>query len=200
MQCDNNHKHMKYKLLLIIVCLLSFFSMNAQTKSSKETSEYTPEEIKKDTRASGDSILLGGNTLYLIFDKTDSLQVKKKKSIEWWQRPMTEKEKEDQKNPRYADAFDLGKIATYLAQSWKLISKKELSPEEVEKLTLTTRKKLVDFHKRELKRNESRKSEDKHFKRYVWDWGSWDLKWYFDKVYMIEPKADGTFIMYELKV
>ena len=191
---------MKYRKLTTIICLLLFFSMNAQTKSSKETLGYTLEEKKKDARASGDSFLLRGDTLYLIFDKTDSLQVKTEKGLVWWRRPLTEQEKADQEDPRYIDVFDLGGMEVILTLSWKFISKKYISPVKVKKLTLTTRKEIVDFHKRELKRNEDRKAKDNSFKRYVRDWwGYWDLNWYFDKIYMIEPKNNGMFIMYELK-
>ncbi len=41
----------------------------------------TFEEKKRDARASGDSFLQRGDTLYLLYDLTDSLQIKTEKVL-----------------------------------------------------------------------------------------------------------------------
>ena len=66
-----NAKNMKYRLLFVVVYSIPFFSVEAQGVSSKGTLGYTFEEKKRDARASGDSFLQRGDTLYLLYDLTE---------------------------------------------------------------------------------------------------------------------------------
>ena len=94
--------------------------------------------------------------------------------------------------------FDLGEPDMFLVRRWKLSPKKELSSEEIRELTLTTRDEVIAFYEREVKRMAERKAKDKGFKIYVRVWGSFNLEWYFDKIYMIIPKTDSSAVMYDI--
>jgi len=194
-----NIKDMKYRLLFVIVYLIPFFSVEAQGVSSKGTLGYTFEEEKRDARASGDSFLQRGDTLYLLYDLTDSLQIRTGEGVEWWQRFLTEEEIAIIEDPSHEDMFDLGEPDMFLVQRWRLHKKKELSSEEIRELPLTTRDEVIAFYEREVKRMAERKAKDKEFKIYVYDWGGWNLEWYFDKIYLIVPKSGRSAVMYDIR-
>ena len=193
-----NAKNMKYRWLFVVVYSIPFFSVEAQGVSSKGTLGYTFEEKKRDARASGDSFLQRVDTLYLLYDLTDSLQIKTGEGVEWWQRFLTEEEIAIIEDPSHEDMFDLGEPDMFLVRRWKLSPKKELSSEEIRELTLTTRDEVIAFYEREVKRMAERKAKDKGFKIYVRVWGSFNLEWYFDKIYMIIPKTDSSAVMYDI--
>ena len=193
-----NAKNMRYRLLLVVFYLVLFFSVEAQVKSGKGTLGYTFEEKKRDARASGDSFLQRGDTLYLLYDLTDSLQMRTGEGVEWWQRFLTKEEIAIVEDPSNEDMFDLGEPDMFLVRRWKLSPKKELSSEEIRELTLTTRDEVIAFYEREVKRMAERKAKDKGFKIYVRVWGSFNLEWYFDKIYMIIPKTDSSAVMYDI--
>ena len=193
-----NAKNMKYRLLFVVVYSIPFFSVEAQGVSSKGTLGYTFEEKKRDARASGDSFLQRGDTLYLLYDLTDSLQIKTGEGVEWWQRFLTEEEIAIIEDPSHEDMFDLGEPDMFLVRRWRLSPRKELSSEEIGELTLTTRDEVIAFYEREVKRLTERKAKDKRFKIYVRVWGFFNLEWYFDKIYMIIPKTGSSAIMYDV--
>ena len=193
-----NAKNMKYRLLFVVVYSIPFFSVEAQGVSSKGTLGYTFEEKKRDARASGDSFLQRGDTLYLLYDLTDSLQIKTGEGVEWWQRFLTEEEIAIIEDPSHEDMFDLGEPDMFLVRRWRLSPRKELSSEEIGELTLTTRDEVIAFYEREVKRMTERKAKDKRFKIYVRVWGFFNLEWYFDKIYMIIPKTVSSAIMYDV--
>ena len=65
-----------FSSLFVVFYLVLFFSVEAQVKSSRGTLGYTFEEKKRDARTSGDPFLQRGDTLYLLYDLTDSLQMR----------------------------------------------------------------------------------------------------------------------------
>ena len=172
-----------FSSLFVVFYLVLFFSVEAQVKSSRGTLGYTFEEKKRDARTSGDPFLQRGDTLYLLYDLTDSLQMRTGEGVEWWQRFLTKEEIAIVEDPSNED---------------KLSPKKELSSEEIRELTLTTRDEVIAFYEREVKRMAERKAKDKGFKIYVRVWGSFNLEWYFDKIYMIIPKTDSSAVMYDI--
>ena len=193
-----NAKDMKYSLLFVIVYSIPFFFVEAQGVSSKGTLGYTFEEKKRDARASGDSFLQRGDTLYLLYDLTDSLQIKTGEGVEWWQRFLTEEEIAIIEDSSHEDMFDLGEPDMFLVRRWRLGPRKELSSEEIGELTLTTCDEVIAFYEREVKRMAERKAKDKGVKIYVRVWGFFNLEWYFDKIYMIIPKTESSAIMYDV--
>ena len=187
-----------FSSLFVVFYLVLFFSVEAQVKSSRGTLGYTFEEKKRDARTSGDPFLQRGDTLYLLYDLTDSVQMRTGEGVEWWQRFLTKEEIAIVEDPSNEDMFDLGEPDMFLVRRWKLSPKKELSSEEIRELTLTTRDEVIAFYEREVKRMAERKAKDKGFKIYVRVWGSFNLEWYFDKIYMIIPKTDSSAVMYDI--
>ena len=121
---------------------------------------YTFEEKKRDARTSGDPFLQRGDTLYLLYDLTDSLQMRTGEGVEWWQRFLTKEEIAIVEDPSNEDMFDLGEPDMFLVRRWKLSPKKELSSEEIRELTLTTRDEVIAFYEREVKRMAERKAKE----------------------------------------
>ena len=168
------------RLFLILSLLLLTISLFSQSK--QETAPY--EIMRKRLRVSDDPMYLRGDTLYLLYDPTDSLQFFGYEF--WWMyRDFTQEEM------YYEDEGGRRDISLVLAVSKKI---KTLTYDDLKDIHLTLREEYLAFYEREYKRLGG--------KMYVWnfcekmDFRQFDPLYYFKKVYVIVPDTNGTFRMY----
>ncbi len=186
----------RYLPLIFLMIIFSLFS-KAQNVSERLDKEWARN--REENRKSNDPIYATGDTLYLFYDCTDSLQIYRVKSriMIWKLREPTPLE-----NYYISESCDL-LCSNSLALDCKLyfIYKNSpciLSKEDVAKLPLTNRKEFMNFYLRELKRQQRKRGVviDKR-KIQLLSW--YDFSLYFTKTYVLIPKDDGTFELYEAK-
>ena len=179
------------KYLVIFIILFIYSAINAQTVK-KENEQDWKARLRKEVRESKDTFYQRGDTLYLLFDPTDTLQFRYKTDIQWFLRPFTEEEKEALRN---------GDNSVLLAVRKRLAPKNKkritLSSQDLKRKILTTRKELMDFYEREFPRRLARFRETNK-SMYLIAPDAWNLRIYFKQIYMIIPLANGKFLMYEV--
>ncbi|MDY3033871.1 MAG: hypothetical protein SOR65_08160 [Odoribacter sp.] len=147
-----------------------------------------------------DEFYLWRDTLYLLWDEQDSMQFKDRGYV--WRLYDIEKELKE------TEPSDIGNELSYserlaLLMEIRLAFDKiwhfqggvgiSLSEEQLATLRPASRKELVDFFKRELKRAREQKLRPIDYPM----WGLWNLLDYFPKVYMLVPKGGDFYDMYE---
>ncbi|MCR9011398.1 MULTISPECIES: hypothetical protein [Gabonibacter] len=179
------------KYLVIFIILFIYPEINAQTVK-KENKQDWKVRLSKEVRESGDPFYQRGDTLYLLFDRTDTLQFRYDTDIQWLLRPFTEEEKKVLKN---------GDNSVLLAVRKRFAPKNKkrltLSSQDLEGKILTTRKELMDFYEREFPRRLARFRETNDSIDLIAP-DSWDLRVYFKRIYMIIPLENEKFLMYEV--
>lgn len=181
-------KKMKYGLLVMF--LFSVFVVNGQDKV-----KLWDENRAKVVRLSRDSFYGRGDTLYLMFDASDTLQVKRGTRIEWWLRPLTKEEEDavwkDQNTDMYLDLMI--EFSPHPRYRKRIV----LSPGEVKAKAIATREEFMAFYERESRRcdEEYKRTKDRRVPIAL---GEWPLDYYFKKIFMIELLEDGNYVMYEV--
>lgn len=179
-------------LLLVFLLFISPLYIQAQSfweKCAKET-----VRIRLENRKSDDPIYETGDTLYLFYDCTDSLQEYYQSSgkLLWKIREMTEEERNAVEPPEYDDIFSSDIWCQISLGSWR--KPEILTFEDLKGIVLTSRKEFLDFYQREYVR---KKGKERFLKREEKMMLSWFIfQRYFTHVYVIIPRSDWTFELY----
>ena len=169
------------RLFLILSLLLLTIPLFSQSK--QETDPY--EVMRKRLRVSDDPMYLRGDTLYLLYDPTDSLQFFGGE-LWWMYRGFTQEEKE-----MYYGREEQREMSLVLEVSKKI---KTLTYDDLKDIHLTLREEYLAFYEREYKRLGG-KMYVRNFCEKM-DFTRFDPLYYFKKVYVIVPDTNGTFRMY----
>ena len=173
-------KKIAIRQFLILSLLLLTISLFAQRKGD----ERYYEAIRKQIQGLEDPIFANGDTLYMLYDLTDSLQFFGYEF--WWMyRDFTQEEM------YYEDEGGRRDISLVLAVSKKI---KTLTYDDLKDIHLTLREEYLAFYEREYKRLGG-KMYVRNFCEKM-DFTRFDPLYYFKKVYVIVPEANGTFRMY----
>lgn len=173
---------MKY---LFLILSLSFLTTLLFAQSQDECRQR--EAMRKQHRMSSDPIYVVGDTLYLLYDSTDSLQWNEDRLLCWYQRGLTLEER----GQGEVDHILLGSITLHLRKDRNF---KKLTYDELKNIPLTSREEYVNFYEREYKRLDGKLCLENSY--IPMEFSSFSPFYYFKKVYIIVPDEDGTFKMY----
>lgn len=163
---------------------------------------YSQDGIRAENRKVDDPIYETGDTLYLFYDCTDSLQAYYDrgyfKIVLWKIREMTREESEQPDPPEYDGLFFSKKwhefylygIHGYEPEIWTF--------EDLEGIILTSRKELLDFYQREYVRKKGKVKESGKEMRMCLS--EYDFGNHFTYIYMLIPRSDGKFELYAIRV
>lgn len=159
---------------------------------------------KEELRASRDVFFYGrGDTLYLLYDAADSLQRLSDKQCEWKLRPLTQEERDREREKRIERQVFPEIDRMSVPDSVKIFL--DFKPETVlvvDSLFLrqkkpATRAEWAAFVKRETRR---RIMEFARTGNLRWDFGLGYLFWdYFDEVFLLVPQDNGNFGLYHIR-
>ena len=172
------------KHLFLILSLL-FLTTSLFAQSDRQTDPY--EIMRKRLRVVDDPIFSNGDTLYMLYDLTDSLQWSGGGLLYWYHRGLTEEEK----SYGEVDHILLGRITLYLRKDRDF---KTLTCDELKNIPLTSREEYVNFYEREYKRLGGKLYIGNSYM--PMDFSGFNPFYYFKKVYIIVPEEDGTFKMH----
>ncbi|MCR9011697.1 hypothetical protein [Gabonibacter chumensis] len=179
------------RFVFIIIILSIFTGVNAQTVK-RGYDQGWKIELSKEVRESGDPFYQRGDTLYLLFDSTDTLQFRYKTDVHWFLRSLTEEEKK---------GLNSGENTILLVVRTRFSSRNKkritLSSRDLQGKILTSRRELMDFYEREFPRCLARYRKTQK-SRYLIAPGAWNLRIYFRQVYMIIPLEKDKYLMYEV--
>ncbi len=174
---------MKKRLFFVLTVLLvgvcegwgqnshkEFFERRARLKEACRT---TPDTLKRQC----------GDTLYLLYDLTDTLQRKYKEEAVWW----VHAEK------KYKQGWPCCLCFVFVGPARKL------TKDELQQIDWVTCEELEDFHDREYERFERlyEQTQDRAYEPVFWKFLRFD--YYFDKVYLIIPTKEGCCLLQEVK-
>ena len=173
------------KHLFLILSLLFFTTL---LYAQREGDRRYYETIRKQFQGLDDPIFKNGDTLYLLYDLTDSLQMFGYDEFWWMYREFTREEKV---LISYGEDYIPRDISLVLDVNNKF---KTLVAADLVNISLTSREEYIAFYEREYKRLGG--------KMYVWGsyekmgFNSFSPLYYFKKVYIIVPCVNGTIRMY----
>lgn len=164
---------------------------NTAEQSDWDKAEKEFQRIhRKEARHSNDTFYKGRDTLYLLFDPTDSLQTYDtiKRNITWvlFQPKAEEWETED-------ELCRFG-LEVFMRKTFQLENKtplrKVLTKQQLSGLHPAGRKETIAFFNRECTRAKKQNA------RVLPAWGVWDLQDYFETVYIIIPEKEDMYEFY----
>lgn len=174
---------MKKRLCFILVVLLvgvcegwgqDKSAQYLKWKAERETLfKSTPDTLKR----------LCGDTLYLLFDAADTLQRKDETQITWEFHP----------GKKFVVGYRFYILFEFVGKP------RELSDEELWNMPLVTCEELERFHDREGERMAKLREGKKGHILPPWAWESFELEYYFDKIYMVIPTEEGRCLLQEVK-
>ena len=154
----------------------------AQKKNPMKIHRMRIERYRDTCRASPDPIVQENDTLYLLFDLTDTLQEHSENySCIWW---GFGKKKKVLRGDRWLSFETVGKP-------------RKLTKDDLLEINWVTKEELEALHDREYVRmyeiyQKYRQTRDMQF--YPRRWENFPLGFYFDAIYMIIPRHDGIFL------